>query len=871
MNRLMLLFPALAVSMAVAASTASQSFESTPLKSGPKRIVPVMQRVDDDVVLHVPGTDQYMRVGDLRKSRPAKVAKAPADNQTSSLREDFDKMTGGSATEPDRQTSILDALGNVLSEYTNIPGWVGSEIWMADGSCFLDYNFSTYSPGYIQTPNVNLSMDNGNFTVKLNARNYDPSEPAWIMVYHSPTGNFNGMEDMQDAELSDEFEEYSFDFTGGTTTSVVRIELYSGVGAFVDYVDILQNSDGLLSPHVNPATGVSSTGFTASWTAVPGAASYKLDLWHKVIDPDHSVVDRRVEDFSGLVTEDEKFCQVVPNRNDEMFCIAGVSEGWEIGVAKAGEYRHYYSSPDYYQSAPYSMCFDADFDYFFTPQNNEKSVSRFEFWIKSEVLDESDKLYILFNLNTTGETTTADDIYMYTLAEYYNEGIMDEGIIFEVPMDYIPENVNSVHVQWGGNYYEPSQGYAAVDDIVVEYGVDEPTLPVNDVEGLVVEGTSYTFTDLQEDETYYYTVTAVGSDGSESMPSNEQSVVLTFMSLDAPEAYDFDDPLVEIADDGTVYESFYANWSDVDNADGYELSLDLVHRAPADEVYTLDAEDFSGIPSRAEPSNPDTYNYSSLDVSTYCNRVGWRASLPVLAAGMLGGQYGVYSPQYDLSHGGGAYTVDITLYGQVGDVVTVTAYDYSGSGNNETQECTLTSESQDFTLEFANGSENIGLSFTTTGYYVLLDNFSLAQALEAGDETRMTYFVGRQNGMFNRGLVYVVDRHAGDTYIYKVRAYGVNALGNEILSQYSNEVPVDLGELPSQGVGTGTEAGAARVYVTGDDLVVELMDDADVVVYSINGVQMMSDTACAGVNTYHLGTDGVYIVKVGSEVYKVVK
>ena len=71
MNRLMLLFPALAVSMAVAASTASQSFESTPLKSGPKRIVPVMQRVDDDVVLHVPGTDQYMRVGDLRKSRPA--------------------------------------------------------------------------------------------------------------------------------------------------------------------------------------------------------------------------------------------------------------------------------------------------------------------------------------------------------------------------------------------------------------------------------------------------------------------------------------------------------------------------------------------------------------------------------------------------------------------------------------------------------------------------------------------------------------------------------------------------------------------------------------------------------------------------------
>lgn len=871
MNKLTLLLPVFALSMTVAASTAMQVPHELDGSKGPKRIVPVLHEVDDDVVLHIPGTDgKFMRVGDLKKKN---VKKTPAavKEMSSSLREDFDKFTGGSESYPDVNTVIVSADGYIDSQYTVSEGWRGDEVYMAGGACYLRYNPSTYTGGYIQTPGINLTKDEGSFTVTFRARNYDSEDPAYLTLEHSQTGNFFAATDMKEVALTDEYKEYTFTFTTGAASSVVRLSMFYGGGAFIDYIDILQEGEGLPAPHVNPASNVSQTGFTASWAQVPGATSYKLNLWHKVIDPDNSVVETRVEDFSGLVTVDDNFCNVIPNRNGEMFAIDGVGEGWEVGVAKAGNHRHYYSDPEYCQSLPNSMCFDADYDYIFTPENNEKEVSHFEFWIKSEVLDTSDKLYILFNLNTSDEITTADAIYMYTLSDYAEDGILDEGIIFEIPFDYIPENVNKVHVQWGGVIGQPCQGYAAVDDITVKYGVDVPTLVVNDYEDLEVTGTSHTFTDLEKDGTYYYTVTAVDADGNESIASTEQSVRLTFYSLDAPVAYEVTEPMVEVDDAGNVYESFYANWDAVENAQGYELSLDLIHMAQKDEVYKLDEEDFSGIPSQADPSNPDLFTAASLDMSSYCNRAGWSLSMPVLASGIMGAQNGIFSPRFDLSNAGGAYTVDLTFYGQVGDVITVAAYDYSGVANNATQQCTLTSQTESFTLEFANGTEEMGFTITSTGYYVMLDDFVLAQALKQGDETRMTYYSGRQEGYFDRALTYVVNRQLGDTYLYKVRAFAENANGSSILSPYSNEVFIDLGDLPYDSVDEGANVNNAKVYVANDELVVEVSEDVTVDVFSVNGVKLDSFDAVMGVNRAELPQGGVYVVKVGNEVFKVVK
>ena len=859
MNKLTLLLPVFALSLAAATQAYSQS--ATPQARQPKRVIPKPEIPDDDVMLRISATGETLRVGDL--TRGSKVRKAPkADEQTSSLREDFDKFTGGSETTPDRNHRFA---GTIPAEYTNVEGWQAMSAYMAGGSCYLQ-------DGYIQTPQVNLSKDDGNFTVKFRAKSFYQGESAYIYLYHSTNGNFDWDNNTKEIEVTDEYAEYTYTFNGGSATSALRFDMTYGGEVLIDFIDILQSGEGLPSPTLNAPSDITQTGFTASWTPVPGAEKYELNLYHKVEDPDNPVAEVLVEDFSDLEIIDDKFCAVgTSSKGDEGYVLMGTKPGFEIGFGKSGTYRHYYSDSKYYQSAPYAGCIDGDLDYFYTPENNEKYVSNLNFWVKSEVLDENDMLWILFNLDTSGDNTTSETIYSYRLTDYYEDVTSDEGAIFEIPYDYIPEGTNKVYVQWGGADIAPAQGYLAIDDITVTYGVNPLVLPEYDYEGLEVTGTSYTFTDLDADGTYYYTVTAVDAAGNRSTPSPEQSVVLTFYSLDTPVAHEITDPLVEVGNDGVYYESFKTNWEQVDNADGYEISIDIVHEALRDEVYTLDDEDFSGIPSNADPTDPDTYNTARLDLSTYCNRVGWAASLPVLATSMIGGQNGVFSPQFDLSNGDGTYSVDVTFYGSVGDVITVEAYDYSGAANNETQTYTLTSASEDVSFEFSNGSSAVGFTFTSTGYYVMLDNFTLAQALNAGDETRMTYFSARQNGQFGSAITYVVNRQEGDFYYYKVRAFATNAAGREIVSPYSNEVFIDLGEVPDVAVDDVMAANAAKAYVSAGELVVEVSAEAEVEVFTTAGVKVATFDAVPGTNRIALPEGGVYVVKVESEVFKVVK
>lgn len=162
-------------------------------------------------------------------------------------------------------------------------------------------------------------------------------------------------------------------------------------------------------------------------------------------------------------------------------------------------------------------------------------------------------------------------------------------------------------------HWDPVEGATAYEFHVFRY-YDDGISTKKVVKQLNVTDTFYEVTDkhkLDPSYTYYYYVTAKNDNGFVS----EASPIVQVFDVMQPSGIWYDD--VDVT-------GYTVGWDHVRNADGYGFFSFLTHKAINAEDYTVMKEDFSSIPSKATPDNPDVSVIGSDSLDDFgISRANW--------------------------------------------------------------------------------------------------------------------------------------------------------------------------------------------------------------------------------------------------------
>ncbi len=372
-----------------------------------------------------------------------------------------------------------------------------------------------------------------------------------------------------------------------------------------------------------------------------------------------------------------------------------------------------------------------------------------------------------------------------------------------------------------------------------------------------VTGTSYEVTGLDVNAVYYYYVKAK-NDQYTSQKSNTIEVNTIAVPV-------FNEPTV--TDDG-----FVASWNASPRANQYEFWAYERLTAKKGETITLAETNFDEIVSEGTIGAPEEPEAVTASIESL---PGWLLYFPVYINGAVGindyysiMEYPTYldSPDYDLTISGGKIKVDVDIYST--DNVAIILYNYnSATGGYEYSDyyeiTDAAAQWKTHSVELTGGTDRSLVCICGIGYnYTFIDNLKVT-------------VVAEQDGFFDKPILQAVtaetsvkvtaDMSAGKTYAYKARAgyLAQNDTETTVVGEYS-----DLQTVTGQNGGVGSTAfDGVAAYVAGGKLNVENPEGLPVAVYSANG-SLVSTSASA---TIDLPARGVYVVKIGNKVFKVVK
>ena len=124
--------------------------------------------------------------------------------QTVVLYEDFSGITDSSST----------TITNHLDDYTQMPGWTGDWVYPSTGKVKVG---KSSAAGYIQTPALDLSGNNGQFVVTFDAK-------AWTNDNTNLILEVNGVPYTVSNLSTSTFQTFSMSFSGGTAATVVKFQ-----------------------------------------------------------------------------------------------------------------------------------------------------------------------------------------------------------------------------------------------------------------------------------------------------------------------------------------------------------------------------------------------------------------------------------------------------------------------------------------------------------------------------------------------------------------------------------------------------------------------------------------------------------------------
>lgn len=171
---------------------------------------------------------------------------------------------------------------NNLDQYTQIPGWTGN--WVYTSTEKLRVGKSS-AGGFLMTPALNLSGNNGSFTVTFDIKAWSASNECTNMYVLVVNGTDSVVETVNGLSTS-QFQTITLPFTGGANGTKIKFKSYQETKArfFIDNIVITSVESGpdTIAPHissVNPSSNLLAVSFNEALdpTTAQNASNYALD------------------------------------------------------------------------------------------------------------------------------------------------------------------------------------------------------------------------------------------------------------------------------------------------------------------------------------------------------------------------------------------------------------------------------------------------------------------------------------------------------------------------------------------------------------------------------------------------------------------
>ena len=128
--------------------------------------------------------------------------------QTVVLSEDFAEFNGSTGSD----------ISSSLNNYTSISGWTGSKVYPYSGKAKMGTGSAL---GWLQTPAIDLSGGNGNFTLEFDATAW-LNDSTFLKVYVDNTSYIvTGLDNSGDYDNLDHF---TLQLSGGTSATHIKFE-----------------------------------------------------------------------------------------------------------------------------------------------------------------------------------------------------------------------------------------------------------------------------------------------------------------------------------------------------------------------------------------------------------------------------------------------------------------------------------------------------------------------------------------------------------------------------------------------------------------------------------------------------------------------
>ena len=171
---------------------------------------------------------------------------------------------------------------NNLDQYTQIPGWTGN--WVYTSTEKLRVGKSS-AGGFLMTPALNLSGNNGSFTVTFDVKAWSASNECTNMYVLVVNGTDSVVETVNGLSTS-QFQTITLPFMGGANGTKIKFKSYQETKArfFIDNIVITSVESGpdTIAPHisgVNPSSNLLAVAFNEALdpTSAQNANNYALD------------------------------------------------------------------------------------------------------------------------------------------------------------------------------------------------------------------------------------------------------------------------------------------------------------------------------------------------------------------------------------------------------------------------------------------------------------------------------------------------------------------------------------------------------------------------------------------------------------------
>lgn len=418
------------------------------------------------------------------------------------INEDFSLMTAGTEDVPDGTMMPGESFGLLPDELFHTPDWYGIGVYQAGGNVALNY------PGFggvLNSPMMNME---GSIRIKMRVKSIDRTRPFFVQLAaggydfpFDPTGTgqmnmyqFTPEEGWQDIELN-----IINPYTGDDCFVQINAGTYNNGGLVIDYITVERDKDYIATPTDLSATAFKEDGFTASWGKPYGAESYLVTLYEKkIVGTDN-------------FTSEETF----ENASVEGGTVTGLSQGWTASVSGTAD-GQYFTDTD-------------------TPDGNKALLFASDNDVLEFDADGSEILGLTLTMKTLASSENSDVTVYFELFDgtgwhTYSTGLgfipTDEWLVMDLTKvldGFTPGMYTKFRLRFSGIGYALEKGLSDVSEVIAADVVSCTTSPLTETtlvaEDMPADNTSMTFTELDMNNVYSFTVKSTRADGKTSEAS----------------------------------------------------------------------------------------------------------------------------------------------------------------------------------------------------------------------------------------------------------------------------------------------------------------------------------------------------------------